>query len=892
MEDFKKIWQRNCSSSSSNAKDVIRPLVEDNCSEFVLAHARRELRPARQFTEVCLLPHILERMRKLGLDKLLRLQSYTWPHLAGGAEQGAMIVGASGSGRTLAYMPPVCHAVFKAITESMSQLKDLEPGAWPQGQLGPIALILVPDLGRVRQVSDLCHALLPRAFNEECFTLTLNVPSTKSSEFFLRLLNGVGCLVTTPTQLVWLWQEAPCLRRFSDLQFLVYDDVDLMSADQLEGVQKVLRKIMPLTHSPQVVMVSQSYSSTLMAKLRALNGNPALVIGDIMEAALYGGTRMNVSLVRSSAKVNAVVQLLRQRPPHEYRTVIHCVDDWHMQRLEKALRDQAYNCQPYYQNSNLPALQQVPNSRGVILLCTDNCKELSIRDAHTLIHYSMSDSWSKFKMRHLMLSGNLSNSLAAKANPVKVPLHSLVLLDENNHQELPLLVDFVQLHQEVDPGVVAVAKRIRQEMDKAKSDQQALCSQILVLGKCYDPVCQDRHNVSHLDRRPDHIPASGDVKVQLVKVYSPTHFCVRLLEHMPLQGSWQTLPHPEVQEIRMLHKLEMASTHYWPPVVGAICIYQSTIAKERVRVLAVATIQNVNIVQSDLPVKVQAVDVDTRIFSTTCGLLFQCPESVQREPPLASDLRLLGLVPYTGERSWTEEDGRNVKLMLTQLPKDYFLQSKIQFATAGTLYVRDLVAIVYEDQLDVHLPRLNLAEELVKTTLAKRCEKAANMILNFFGEVFIEKDIGEKEEKDVLEQKLLETKPTIEDASNNQTAKPSVKTKEGAGPKSKKEPIAVLNECFVNCALLQKGDPTSSSRQDSTQAGIDPVNQAQTQSPIPHMVVRPLIYHQNTTTWEFDLYVIGGDYDFGYLNEDSDESEDEDSDESEDEEQNLDDIDR
>ncbi|XP_016986933.1 putative ATP-dependent RNA helicase BoYb [Drosophila rhopaloa] len=928
MEDLDKIRQKSTNSSGTSsskdtdyevgdaysAKDAIRPLVVTNCSEYVVAHARNELRPARQFAEVSMLPHILDTMRKLGLNRLLRLQSYTWPHLAGGAGHGAMIVGAPGSGRTFSYVPSVCHAVCKAIRESRSRPKDLEPGSWQQEQYGAKALILVPDLRRVRQVSALCHALLRKTYNEEWFTLTLNVPSTKSSEFFLRLLNGVGCLVATPAQLVWFWQEAPGLMRFPCLQFLVYDDVDLMSKEQLMNAQQVLQEILPITHSPQVVMVSQTYSPELMAKLSAVNHQPALVFGDIMEAALYGGTRIRISLVPSSAKVNAVIQMLQQRPPNDYRTVIYCVDDRDMQRLVVALKDQRYNCLPYYQNSDMEVREQVhswqANSRGVILLCTDNCPELIIRDAHTLIHHGMSISWSKFKMRHLMLSGNLSNSLAAEVGPVKVSLHSLVLMDDSNHRELPRLVDFLQLHQEVDPGVVALAKRIRQEMDKARSEQKTLCSQILVLGKCYDSVCENRHHVTHSDRRPDYIPASGDVKVKLVQVYSPTHFCVRLLEHMPPQGTWKTLPYPAVQEMRMQLMLNNESPRYWPPVVGVICLYNTTFTKERVRVLKVAPIQNVNIVQSNLSVEVQALDADTRIFVTDCGRLFECPEAMQREPPMACDLRLLGLVPYSGERSWTEEDCRNVKGMLTQLPKDHFLQAKIQFATAGTLFVRNLVAIVYAGQFKVHLRHLNLAQKLIKSTLAKRCEEATNMILDFFEEVLIQekeveeekevqesKENAERETQEVvkneleknkgtilsgrclrlaqvalevgrdnqLQPKLQETRSTIRDASSNQVENYSGKTEEDAKPHSNEDQVSQLYECLMNCARLQLEDKKEPVK-ESGQVHSDPtevLNQVVIPIQLPDNVVRPSVtYYQTTSTLELHVCLLEDDYEY------------------------------
>ncbi|KAH8354864.1 hypothetical protein KR084_012638, partial [Drosophila pseudotakahashii] len=908
-----------------NTQDAIRPLVATNCSEYVVAHAKGALQPARRFGEVSLLGHILEMMRKLGLNRLLRLQSYTWPHLTGGAGHGAMIVGAPGSGRTFAYIPAVCHVVCKVLAESRSL-----PGDWQPDQYGPRALILVPDLRRVRQVSAMCHALLRKAQKEEWLTLTLNVPSTKSSEFFLRLLNGVGCLVATPAQLSWFWNEAPGLMRFPCLQFVVYDDVDLMSAEQMANVEQVLPEILPLTHSPQVVMVSQSYSPSLMAKLKAVNDQPALVLGDILEAALYGGTRIRISLLRSEAKVNEVAQMLRQFPPEEYRTVIFCIDDRDMQRLVAALEDRGYGCLPYYQTADLEVLEKVhrwqAGSGGLILLCTDNCPELVVRDAHTLIHYSMSQSWSKFKMRHLMVSDNLCNSLAATVDPVKVPLHSLVLLDDNNQRELPRLVNFLQLHQEVDPAVVAVAKRIRQEMAKAKRDQSSLCSQILVLGKCYDPVCGDRHHVAHFDRPAGHMPASGDVKVQLVQVYSPTHFCIRLLEHLPPQGTWQTLPYSGVQEMRMQLMQHKEPPRYWPPVVGVICMYHTAFTKERVRILKVGPIKNVNIVESDLEVELQALDVDTRIFSSACGQLYECPEALQQEPPLACDLRLLGLVPYSGERSWTEEDGRKVKYTLSQLPRDHFLQAKVQFAAAGTLFVRDLVALVYADQFKVHVRHLNLAQHLLKTTLAKRCEQATDMIQDFFKEMLTEEQkeeavvkVEEPKEKAMdmpmvadpsqpvlsqrcqrlaqaalesgrenqLQQELLKMRCKTTEAASNPKANP-------IEPQSNEDQVAQLYECMMNCTLLQLEDRKESTKDDK-QINADPAeflkqvinggpstkrrpkktkakdapspspkhSQAEILLQHPPNVVRPSVtYYQTITTLELQVSLPEDDYEY------------------------------
>ncbi|EDV52808.1 putative ATP-dependent RNA helicase BoYb [Drosophila erecta] len=868
MENFENTWQRITTSTSSSsrdadyetadtycAQDALRPLVATNCSEYAVAYANCELRPARRFAEVFLLPHILETMRNLGLNRLLRLQSYTWPHLAGGSEHGAMIVGAPGSGRTFAYVPSVCHAVSRTLMECTYQRKDVEHNFCQLDQYGPIALILVPDLRRVHQVSAMCQALLHKAQKKDCLTLTLNVSSTKSSQFFLKLLNGVGCLVATPAQLVWFWQEAPGLMRFPCLQFLVYDDVDLMSKEQLLGAQQVLHKILPLTHSPQVVMVSKSYCPKLMSELRAVNDKPALVFGDLLEAALYGGTRIRISIVRSEDKVNAVVQMLQQCSPEEYRTIIFCIDDSDMQCLVAALEDRNYRCLPYYQTADLGVLKQVHSwqarSHGVILLCTDNCPELDIRDAHTLIHHSMSQSWSTFKLRHLKISNNLRNIVESTAPIVKMPINSLVLLDDNNHRQLPRLVDFLQLHKKVDCRLVELAKRIRQELDKGRSDHHALCDQILLLGKCYNPACESRHNRSHFDRRPDYLPASGDVKVQLVKVYSPTHFCVRLLEHLPLNGTWQMMQYSAVQEFRLQLMQSKEPRRYWPPVAGAICMYHTTLTKERVRVLKVATIKNPNIVQSDLMVELQALDVDTRIFSTNCGKLFECPEELQHKVPLACDLRLHGWVPYSGEHSWTEEDCRTVNYILNQLAKDHFLQTKIHFVAAGTLFVQDLVVMVYADKFKAHVRHLSVARCLVENTLAKRCEHAAELIRKFFVEVLIEEDIDKNVQdskakanskpnnkvKDAMtvQPVQMQSQPALsgrclrlaniahESGKENElhqdvqerryrTSDAPHQTIESARPQSNEDGFAQLYECIMKCASLQLEDKSEWSK--------------------------------------------------------------------------------
>ncbi|KAH8289337.1 hypothetical protein KR054_003878, partial [Drosophila jambulina] len=768
------------------AKLAVRPLVATNCTDFVVAHSNIALNPVRKLSEVSLMPHILETMHKLGLNRLLRVQSHTWRHLLVDRGHGAMVVAAPRSGRTLSYIPPVCDVVSRAILEAKKvKLNQLSESPL----LGALAVILVPDLERVSHVSALCNAFLRRISHDEGYTLILNVPSTENPDFFRRLFNGVGCLVTTPAQLVWIWRNVQNLLQFKHLKVIVYDDIDLMDQEMLAKAEEVLRKLIPMNRShPQLVMISQSYDSVQMSKLKLLNSNPALIFGDLLEAALYGETRLQIALRPALDKVDEVIKLLKQRPPKDYRTVIFCSDDKDMQCLVYLLQEYSYSCLPYYQDANLEVAEEVHSwlseTRGIILLTTDNCPELSIRKAHTLIHYSMSRSWGRFKMRYLALAGNLSNKLdqdPSRRETESLQLHSLVLLDDSNQMQLPRLVDFARKHQKVDDNLVAISKLIRKESAKLNPNRNVACGQILMMGNCITSSCEERHQADLIDQPSASVPTSGDVKLLLVRVYSPTHFCVHLLEHLPPGQSWKAYPSLPVQHMRLQLLQGCNNERYWPPVAGDVCLCRLEAHKIRVRVLKVSPIENVNLAVQNLSVLVQSMDEDTRIFSVKSGRLYVCSKELQAEPPLALDLRLFGLVPQSGERSWSEEDRKGIEFKLRNLPKECFLQASVEFSTSHTIFARNLMGISYASGMRLHVRRLDLCQHLTEAKLAKSSQQAKDKIRNFFegvtgtdpGEEKHEKLRVKKVQKEEQIEEQLEEQ--LEENNNNLPAKPVLK---------------------------------------------------------------------------------------------------------------------
>ncbi|ALC41764.1 BoYb [Drosophila busckii] len=729
--------------------DHVRPLVAANCSEYAVAHSNVHQQPVRQLCEISFLPHILQTMSRLKLTQILRLQSYAWPHLSKQAGHGAVLVSAPRSGRTLSYVPPLCQQVCIMLTKHRSVSK--------LGFEGPMAIVLAADLGRVQRIGSLCNGMLRKAKNEEWLTLALMVPSAFTPEFFYRLLNGVGCLVATPAQLLWLCSNFDV--KLPNLSFLAYDDVDLMVPEQLQQAHHKLKSL--AQQRPQLVITTQSYNVKLLAMLRDFNDKMLLLFGDMLEAAAYGGVRLRISLLKHESKLQNVLQLLEQRPPLEKRTAIYCHKDKDIRELADVLELHGYCCLPYYQSADWEVREHVrrwmDDSCGELLLCTDNCPELDMRHVQTLVHYSLSDNWSKFKLRHLALSDNLHNQLE-QPTPKQLDQQtvSLVLLDEHNNKQLPRLVDFLQQHQAVDERIVQLSQQLRTRLQSEKCNEPTLCDLLLSLGHCSDSHCEQRHHVLPCERElPAGLPYCGDVKLQLLKAYSPTHYSVRLLEHLPPAGKWRNLPARVTLELELQLLQSQKCVRHWPPRPKQICVYRNATGFERVRILCVAHIENVNLSRTDVAVEVQAMDVNTRRIKTTSGDLYICPEPLRAAPALAMDLRILGLVPYTGEREWHKEDANQCAKWLNAVAKPNFLQASIVVALSHTIFVRDLAAINYAPSMKMFVRTLNMSQQLAEKKLAKKCQLTVDRLMTLLNVAEIK--LNDQQEEQQQEQQQSKT---------------------------------------------------------------------------------------------------------------------------------------
>lgn len=69
------------------------------------------------------------------------------------------------------------------------------------------------------------------------------------------------------------------------------------------------------------------------------------------------------------------------------------------------------------------------------------------------------------------------------------------------------------------------------------------CPNILLLGECSNIACKYRHSLTYADRSMD-LPRNGRIKMEILHCHSPSHYSVRILEHVrPGATHWTRLNH-------------------------------------------------------------------------------------------------------------------------------------------------------------------------------------------------------------------------------------------------------------------------------------------------------------------------------------------------------------
>ena len=123
----------------------------------------------------------------------------------------------------------------------------------------------------------------------------------------IQLVNGCEILIATP----------PCFLRMlrkgyvnlNKLCHTVFQDADLMVEDFTAEIKDIMRhyakllKSQPNRSAPrQAVVMATSWSVGVASLIKAYLGNPALIIADMIEAAIYRGVRQIATVCSASQR--------------------------------------------------------------------------------------------------------------------------------------------------------------------------------------------------------------------------------------------------------------------------------------------------------------------------------------------------------------------------------------------------------------------------------------------------------------------------------------------------------------------------------------------------------------------------------------------------------------
>uniref|UniRef100_A0A1A9W0T4 Probable ATP-dependent RNA helicase spindle-E n=1 Tax=Glossina brevipalpis TaxID=37001 RepID=A0A1A9W0T4_9MUSC len=696
----------------------------------VLAHSNIPLHPLKAVNEAQFLPQIHKEMLHMGINKIYRIQVFAWSHLL--RNNSVFIINPSQSGKTWSYLPALCNDVYYDVNSMKSTY-------------GPVAIVLVASTKHVEEVVGHCQRLLC-SLKDEAPGIVASFGLRNFVDTKIKLLNSCGMLVTTPSSLLRLFKdnENESLFDAKRLRRVVIDDIDIILSRAPEDFQTALKTILKMCRKPkaktlkaQIVVTSRCWDFWFV-KLMRLSDQPLLLIGDFLEATIYGRVELSVKLRSKLEKEEVIRNFLKKcNETVDNRTMIICNEDAEVKRMMELLREHGYPTIGYYSCST-EAERLIINEwkhkvSNQILVCTDDgLPELQIQNARHLIHYSMPNSWTQFTTRFAVLVKSYDNVLTDNFRCIQNSKknRSLILLDEHNNLQLPRLVYFMHMHhQTVHPNIQAVTKRLlntRETQRICKGVQ--LCSEVLEFGECEEPRCNKRHEITSLDvvSENDDIPMHGEIRIHILKLFSPTHYTARLLEHKP--------PHDKQwYEVRRSHEAAVFAVQlnlyyhnmhnrvqHWPPKIGDMCIYRYSNIYRRARIVDVPiAIESVNVIQDSLELALKLIDDGIMITAVRSNEIFHCDEKFKEFPHQAMDIRLMNMIPYDNERVWDSKTTKKVQnWIMDGIKANHVVQCSVNFALASTIWINNLVVMEKLDTIGIYREIIHLKSNLIANKFA------------------------------------------------------------------------------------------------------------------------------------------------------------------------------
>ncbi|XP_053668436.1 putative ATP-dependent RNA helicase SoYb [Anopheles marshallii] len=656
----------------------------------VLVHGSKLPNPIDRIEAANFSPRVHQNLEQLGITKIHRLQAYSWPHIL--RDNSFICVNGATTGKTFAYLPAVCSVVQRQIEES------LVPSV-----AGPVALIVCYSSREAQRIAFFCRKILNSAAHPELTVLECygirNV--TKNCNL---LFNGCAILITTAPGYRRLYERVPEAFNKKRIQTVVIDNMEEIwphFAPELRLLCKNCEK-----EGLQMIVTAGYWMPVLGIFLQRYH-NMIICIGAFIEAAVYAKAEFSFRLFASDEQKE--IELIRQLRQHDYRnerTIVFGKDSNDLLPIVNALKQNSINhivCNErmvLQQHAGFSNWDEQLQGDMVVFVCSDEVLgDLKITKAQHIIHYSLPSTWSTFTRRYACSFEYYDSPyLSCESKQAKGKPSSLVLLNENNNQELPRLVDFLELHlSKVSEKLHNYAKRIRSIHESARiADGRAvsmLCTHVLGLAVCRSiRNCVFRHALTPDDVATETVPANGKIRVQICHVFSPAHFAVYLDAHQPANTSdWTALNDSRrymIQDIAVQAHYANEERHrmHGEPRRKDLCAVYHEQSYSRCRII---NYDEANM--DNCEVQLQLIDTGRIIHVKSSALLF-LPEQFRELPGHALNVRVASLVPHDYEQDWDKTATLAVRQWIEEHVHQLncYIEGNVLLALKDTIWVDDL----------------------------------------------------------------------------------------------------------------------------------------------------------------------------------------------------------
>lgn len=411
----------------------------------VLVHGNFLSKPIDKIEEVNFSENIYKSMKAMNF-KVFRIQAYSWRHILDG--RSMVIVNAESSGQTFSYLP----AILNTVADDCECIVD-EP------MCGPSCVIIVRSSREVESLYNISKKLL--SLNSP--VKILKAFGNNDENTVVHLMNGCDIFITTP----------PCFDRLNTIsyvnlfdikriKYLIFDGLDSMLKLWQTEVSLIIKKCTRGTkhpeENPQIIVTSNVWHHQIKTFM-SLSCQPVVCIGNYIEAAVYAGSKFALEkCVTIEEKALKLCYRLKDESYKYRRTMVIVNTQTEIVQLVKYLQSYSINFSIVDDNSTREDIASKNTTWGCevtgkfsLMIVIDNVvPQITLNSVQYLYHFSLPSTWTMFSYRFTVSYDYYLKQLDSKdENPDRLPC-TTILLDDENLNEIPRLIDFLSTHRLAD----------------------------------------------------------------------------------------------------------------------------------------------------------------------------------------------------------------------------------------------------------------------------------------------------------------------------------------------------------------------------------------------------------------------------------------------------------